>query len=84
MNAYKVYVEKVHTITATYLIEAKSEDEAREIISVKDQDGLIDTNNIGTDDHLYDDRLGNESGSFEVTSEDVSIEEITELEKEVA
>ena len=36
MNAYKVYVEKVITITATYLIDAESEDEARDIIDIKD------------------------------------------------
>jgi len=85
MTAFKLDVEKVITITATYLIDAESEDEARDIIDIKDSNGKIEPNNVALDESIYDDRLGNDSGTWEV-QEEVEIEDITELklEKEVA
>lgn len=85
MTAFKLDVEKVITITATYLIDAESEDEARDIIDIKDRNGKIEPNNVALDESIYDDRLGNDSGTWEV-QEEVEIEDITELklEKEVA
>ena len=85
MKAFKLDVEKVITITATYLIDAESEDEARDIIDIKDRNGKIEPNNVATDESIYDDRLGNDSGTWEVV-EETTVEDITELklEKEVA
>jgi len=85
MKPFKLDVEKVITITATYLIVAESEDEARDIIDIKDRNGKIEPNNVALDDSIYDERLGNDSGSFEV-QEETTVEDITELklEKEVA
>ena len=85
MKAFKLDVEKVITITATYFVEAESEDDALQVIEDKQQRGDIEPNNIGKDSSIYDDRLGDDRGTWEV-QEETTVEEITELklEKEVA
>jgi hypothetical protein len=85
MKAFKLDVEKVITITATYFINAESEDDAKWLIDMKDQQGKIEPNNVALDESIYDDRLGDDRGTWEVQEETI-VEEITELklEKEVA
>ena len=85
MKAFKLDVEKVITITATYFINAESEDDAKWLIDMKDQQGKIEPNNVALDKSIYDDRLGDDRGTWEV-QEETTVEEITELklEKEVA
>ena len=85
MKAFKLDVEKVITITATYFINAESEDDAKYLIDMKDQQGKIEPNNVALDKSIYDDRLGDDRGTWEV-QEETTVEEITELklEKEVA
>ena len=85
MKAFKLDVEKVITITATYFINAESEDDAKWLIDMKDQQGKIEPNNVALDESIYDDRLGDDRGTWEV-QEETTVEEITELklEKEVA